>query len=548
MATTSRFPYDVRAPQTFFGMNPESADEICIEGTLFDDSHHWNEELLNLDLTSLLGDPRELSSMSTFPDPLAKLEAILSSPSVSVGVLSPILLAITAKESDFASAPLVPEDECVHRLEPSLRLHPSTSSSTPANNLRTSARNLKHGVQVNQLTSPADDLLDIVPSSSSWSSGPIASMAATSSAPASLVVPARLSGLHRRSRRGCHKRPHSEIDNDDGDECHDDANGDIQNALDKSQNASEADGQRKGKGPDCYTDDLARREGLDPRAAGTEPSDDSTLIDIDGPGKSYRTLLLQDEHYTRVHRAKDRSEEEERYLRRQLKKQVGDLEMCTRLTQYLSSSERKKLRNRKASRVSRLKKKLSVFDLQDKYNQLAHERAIQDRTIAAMQAEIDLHVALIQRYEPTFQRTTLSRTRTCRDRSSPSACIDSTCACTISPAVAVVTTRKASRKSASKVPKDTSAVAQDALHGEDSPTEACAVAREASNEDSAMALEQRYCVCRDVAHDAMVQCTDCLDWFHLACVGLTAAEADALPVFVCPSCQPVPACRESSYE
>jgi hypothetical protein len=45
-----------------------------------------------------------------------------------------------------------------------------------------------------------------------------------------------------------------------------------------------------------------------------------------------------------------------------------------------------------------------------------------------------------------------------------------------------------------------------------------------------------YCLCRTEASDTMIQCDSCTDWFHTQCVGLSSEEARTLPQWVCPAC------------
>ena len=41
----------------------------------------------------------------------------------------------------------------------------------------------------------------------------------------------------------------------------------------------------------------------------------------------------------------------------------------------------------------------------------------------------------------------------------------------------------------------------------------------------------------DEVHNLMVQCDDCLMWYHAPCVNLTRQEATHLKSFVCPVCK-----------
>ena len=47
----------------------------------------------------------------------------------------------------------------------------------------------------------------------------------------------------------------------------------------------------------------------------------------------------------------------------------------------------------------------------------------------------------------------------------------------------------------------------------------------------------KHCSCGKSDNSAMVQCDECDNWVHLICAGLTEKEAQALPEFICSSCQ-----------
>lgn len=87
--------------------------------------------------------------------------------------------------------------------------------------------------------------------------------------------------------------------------------------------------------------------------------------------------------------------EEEDMLRRLLVRQQKDLDSCNLKLSGLSSGERKKVRNRKASRVSRLKKKLSAFDLQRRFDAECANHRLTKQLLQA--AEERLH-----QLDPTF--------------------------------------------------------------------------------------------------------------------------------------------------
>ena len=79
---------------------------------------------------------------------------------------------------------------------------------------------------------------------------------------------------------------------------------------------------------------------------------------------------------------------QEKKLREQLKRHLKDLDRCNAQSKGMSPIEKKKLRNRKASRVSRLRKKLSVFDLQRKYQEVLKENEERKAAMKSMEARL----------------------------------------------------------------------------------------------------------------------------------------------------------------
>ena len=99
------------------------------------------------------------------------------------------------------------------------------------------------------------------------------------------------------------------------------------------------------------------------------------------------------------------SEREQKQLREQLKRRLKELETCTEEMKGLSSGERKKLRNRKASCVSRLKKKLILAELADHLDRQKDKIRNAVALCDFYRQESDQLFRRLQRYEPTFQRT-----------------------------------------------------------------------------------------------------------------------------------------------
>ncbi|CAG8437156.1 10661_t:CDS:10 [Ambispora gerdemannii] len=52
--------------------------------------------------------------------------------------------------------------------------------------------------------------------------------------------------------------------------------------------------------------------------------------------------------------------------------------------------------------------------------------------------------------------------------------------------------------------------------------------------------EKVYCICRKPDdHRVMIQCDSCKEWFHIACVNLSKAEAEVIEKYFCPTCDEI---------
>eukprot|EP00041_Stephanoeca_diplocostata_P002913 m.30598 g.30598 ORF g.30598 m.30598 type:complete len:366 (-) comp13876_c0_seq2:63-1160(-) len=96
---------------------------------------------------------------------------------------------------------------------------------------------------------------------------------------------------------------------------------------------------------------------------------------------------------------------QETALRRQLNVQLQNLEDRQDELRGLSPMEKKKLRNRKASRVSRLKKKLYVFELQRSYVAVLKEKNQQAAEIASLKAALRETADVVRKHDPTYTHT-----------------------------------------------------------------------------------------------------------------------------------------------
>lgn len=121
--------------------------------------------------------------------------------------------------------------------------------------------------------------------------------------------------------------------------------------------------------------------------------------------KRSRNSLADLEVELRAHKMPKLSEmcPEEQRLYRNLQKQVKDLENMAGHLHSLPTGERKKVRNRKASRISRLRKKLSVFDLERRYQEEVQVRHDLEANVQQLRAQLAAVVSVITtQYDPSF--------------------------------------------------------------------------------------------------------------------------------------------------
>lgn len=105
---------------------------------------------------------------------------------------------------------------------------------------------------------------------------------------------------------------------------------------------------------------------------------------------------LDDGHVERL------DEKTEAAMRLQLDKFLKDLHRCNAETEGLGACERKKIRNRKASRVSRLKKKLNVYDLQRNYNAAQLTLTSQQRMIEDLKESLSNASMNLLKHDPHY--------------------------------------------------------------------------------------------------------------------------------------------------
>lgn len=96
-------------------------------------------------------------------------------------------------------------------------------------------------------------------------------------------------------------------------------------------------------------------------------------------------------------------EKTEAAMRAQLDRFLKDLHRCNSETEGLGACERKKIRNRKASRVSRLKKKLNVYDLQRNYNAAKISLSSQQRMIQELRDSLRSAATALYEHAPDYK-------------------------------------------------------------------------------------------------------------------------------------------------
>ena len=183
------------------------------------------------------------------------------------------------------------------------------------------------------------------------------------------------------------------------------------------------------------------------------------------------------------------SVEEEADLRAQLADRQRELDECPQHMKGMTPVEKKRLRNRHASCVSRLKKKIYIGRMQRRLD--ATTEALRRSEAALHQAQTELH-----RFAGFMSNG--------------------------AGAGAGAGAAPMSQHLASKVASKAMAAAQRAVEG---------VSRQTSRGAE--------CICNmSTAGDSsdMVQCDTCQRWYHCGCVGLTKAQAEAMPSYRCLRC------------
>jgi hypothetical protein len=191
------------------------------------------------------------------------------------------------------------------------------------------------------------------------------------------------------------------------------------------------------------------------------------------------------------------SPEEERELRNLLAQRQAELDECTKHMEGMTAAQKKRLRNKHASCVSRLKKKLYICNLLREL-----EKAREEATHAKDQlAHANGTIAALQRERVLRQQG--------RAPSSQPASSLHTSAVSVSPASGF----------------------------RYQPVKPQQQQRVADVRELAPAVDSKvYCLCRGEASETMIQCDRCSEWFHTECVGLTSDQARTLPRWQCPTC------------
>ncbi|EDQ85789.1 uncharacterized protein MONBRDRAFT_11417 [Monosiga brevicollis MX1] len=183
------------------------------------------------------------------------------------------------------------------------------------------------------------------------------------------------------------------------------------------------------------------------------------------------------------------SPEEEAELRQLLAKRQAELDECTKHMKGMTPAQKKRLRNKHASCVSRLKKKLYICNL-------VRELDRAKETAAAFQDDMDALRARVTELEAENQHLR-----------SAAGSADS---------------------AASYVQTETAADASDAVMGSNISEPALSPSRRPE------AASGVVCLCHGEPTKEMLCCNVCSDWFHYECLGLSKKEHHH--AFTCPPC------------
>eukprot|EP00051_Salpingoeca_urceolata_P017490 m.238458 g.238458 ORF g.238458 m.238458 type:complete len:478 (-) comp18968_c0_seq2:287-1720(-) len=219
------------------------------------------------------------------------------------------------------------------------------------------------------------------------------------------------------------------------------------------------------------------------------------------------------------------SPQEEAQLRLQLKRRIKELRVCTEETRHLHPAERKKLRNRKASCVSRLRKKLSLCDLQHRFDRACEAVNALEASCRFYEQGYRVLCAQVQQHNPAFVPRQGPPVPSSDD--DLFAFRDTVWTGRTHSVGGEGTGRRQRRRRHSKRRRN-SAHTDDNDNDEDDASDGS----DASVEDP----DAVYCLCRTNREGQMIQCDSCCEWFHLDCVGVSQEEAKARQTYSCPNC------------
>eukprot|EP00045_Choanoeca_perplexa_P009216 m.88014 g.88014 ORF g.88014 m.88014 type:complete len:408 (+) comp14802_c0_seq1:421-1644(+) len=211
------------------------------------------------------------------------------------------------------------------------------------------------------------------------------------------------------------------------------------------------------------------------------------------------------------------SPEEEADLRRLLEIRQGELDECGRHMKGMTPAQKKRLRNKHASCVSRLKKKLYICNLVRELDRARDTAASATAKLEEAQATI----AQLRQANGRLLASGSASTQVTNPLASILAPSPKVSAAT-SPSMALSAAPTSVTSSPSKLATTT-------------PSKTVGTAP-ANNRAAPQGDGESYCVCFAPASNKMLTCDRCHKWFHLECMGLTAKEAQEAGEWFCFDC------------
>jgi hypothetical protein len=215
------------------------------------------------------------------------------------------------------------------------------------------------------------------------------------------------------------------------------------------------------------------------------------------------------------------SPEEEAELRRLLEIRQVELDECGTHMKGMTPAQKKRLRNKHASCVSRLKKKLYICNLvrelekaRDTAASAVNDLSSAKATIAQLRQDNGRLLAMTNMKSAVLASSQAGSSSLASILAPSPITVPSPMMAVSAPSrLAMVTPPRIATTSASAAITTTTPAAKPAT-----------------------AKPGSFCLCRAPASDAMMKCDRCTEWFHVECVGLNKHEAEAMSEWCCFEC------------